>query len=63
MIKVLFFVSILMAVSVSMIGPMIFLGFLVAMLAYQFADTFDHRVHPADGRTPLLRRSSAERTS
>lgn len=43
MIKVLFFVSILMAVSVSMIGPMIFLGFLVAMLAYQLADTFDHR--------------------
>lgn len=43
MMKVLFFVSILMAVSVSMIGPMIFLGFLVAMLAYQFSDTYDHR--------------------
>ena len=43
MMKVLFFVSILMAVSVSMIGPMIFLGFLVAMLAYQFADTYDHK--------------------
>lgn len=43
MIKVLFFVSILMAVSVSMIGPMIFLGFLVAMLAYQFSDTYDHK--------------------
>ncbi len=41
--KILFLVSILMAVSVSMIGPMIFLGFLVAMLAYQFADTYDHR--------------------
>ncbi|WP_226830257.1 iron chelate uptake ABC transporter family permease subunit [Brevibacterium aurantiacum] len=43
MMKVLFFVSILMAVSVSMIGPMIFLGFLVAMLAYQFSDTYDHK--------------------
>ncbi|MCI4012967.1 iron chelate uptake ABC transporter family permease subunit [Brevibacterium sp. ZH18] len=43
MMKVLFFVSILMAVSVSMIGPMVFLGFLVAMLAYQFSDTYDHR--------------------
>ncbi|GAA0036705.1 iron chelate uptake ABC transporter family permease subunit [Brevibacterium metallidurans] len=43
MIKILVFASILMAVSVSMIGPMIFLGFLVAMLAYQFSDTYDHR--------------------
>ncbi|WP_245162029.1 iron chelate uptake ABC transporter family permease subunit [Brevibacterium marinum] len=43
MMKILFFVSILMAVSVSMIGPMIFLGFLVAMLAYQFSDTYDHK--------------------
>ncbi|WP_309131085.1 iron chelate uptake ABC transporter family permease subunit [Brevibacterium sp.] len=41
--KILFLVSILMAVSVSMIGPMIFLGFLVAMLSYQFADTYDHK--------------------
>lgn len=39
----LFFVSILMAVSTALIGPMIFLGFLVATLAYQFADTYDHR--------------------
>lgn len=36
-------VSILMAVSTSLVGPMTFLGFLVATLAYQFADTFDHR--------------------
>jgi iron complex transport system permease protein len=43
MMKILFFVSILMAVSVSMIGPMVFLGFLVAMLAYQFSDTYDHK--------------------
>lgn len=40
---VLFFVSILMAVSTALIGPMTFLGFLVATLAYQFADTYDHR--------------------
>lgn len=39
----LFFVSILMAVSTALIGPMTFLGFLVATLAYQFADTYDHR--------------------
>ncbi|MBM7050656.1 MULTISPECIES: iron chelate uptake ABC transporter family permease subunit [unclassified Rothia (in: high G+C Gram-positive bacteria)] len=36
-------VSILMAVSTALVGPMTFLGFLVAILAYQFADTFDHR--------------------
>ncbi|MDO5617326.1 iron chelate uptake ABC transporter family permease subunit [Kocuria sp.] len=42
-IKVLFLVSILMAVSTALVGPMTFLGFLVATLAYQFADTYDHR--------------------
>lgn len=36
-------VSILMAVSTAMVGPMTFLGFLVATLAYQFCDTYDHR--------------------
>lgn len=36
-------VSILMAVSTALVGPMTFLGFLVATLAYQFADTYDHR--------------------
>ncbi|MGO1590963.1 MAG: iron chelate uptake ABC transporter family permease subunit [Ancrocorticia sp.] len=41
--QVLFFVSILMAVSTALIGPMTFLGFLVATLSYQFADTYDHR--------------------
>ncbi len=41
--RVLFLVSILMAVSTALIGPMTFLGFLVATLAYQFADTHDHR--------------------
>ena len=41
--RTLFFVSILMAVSTALIGPMTFLGFLVATLAYQFADSYDHR--------------------
>lgn len=36
-------VSVLMAASTSLVGPMTFLGFLVATLAYQFADTYDHR--------------------
>jgi iron complex transport system permease protein len=39
----LFLVSVLMAVSTALVGPMTFLGFLVATLAYQFADTYDHR--------------------
>ncbi|MGA4669310.1 iron chelate uptake ABC transporter family permease subunit [Propionibacteriaceae bacterium Y1923] len=42
--QVLFLVSILMAVSTALVGPMTFLGFLVATLAYQFADTHDHRL-------------------
>ncbi|OUZ09229.1 enterochelin ABC transporter permease [Aeromicrobium sp. PE09-221] len=42
--KVLFLVSILMAVSTALVGPMTFLGFLVATLAYQFADSYDHRL-------------------
>lgn len=40
---VLILVSVLMAVSTALVGPMTFLGFLVATLAYQFADTYDHR--------------------
>lgn len=36
-------VAVLMAVSTALVGPMTFLGFLVATLAYQFADTHDHR--------------------
>ncbi|WP_435298654.1 iron chelate uptake ABC transporter family permease subunit [Timonella sp. A28] len=40
---VLFFVSVLMAVSTSLIGPMTFFGFLTAILAYQFAGTHDHK--------------------
>ena len=41
--RVLLLVSVLMAVSTALVGPMTFLGFLVATLAYQFADTYDHR--------------------
>lgn len=40
---VLLLVSILMAVSTALVGPMTFLGFLVAMISYQLADTHDHR--------------------
>lgn len=42
-IYVLVLVSVLMAVSTALVGPMTFLGFLVATLAYQCADTYDHR--------------------
>lgn len=42
-IAVLLLISVLMAVSTSLTGPMTFFGFLVAMLAYQLADTHDHR--------------------
>lgn len=42
-ITTLILVSVLMAVSTSLVGPMTFLGFLVATLSYQFADTYDHR--------------------
>ena len=40
---VLVLVSILMATSTALVGPMTFLGFLVATMAYQFSDTHDHR--------------------
>lgn len=39
----LILVSILMATSTALVGPMTFLGFLVATLAYQAAETYDHR--------------------
>jgi iron complex transport system permease protein len=42
-ITVLVAASALIAVSTALVGPLTFLGFLVAMLAYQFADTYDHR--------------------
>ena len=44
LIIVLLLVSVLMAVSTALVGPMTFLGFLVAMIAYQLADTYDHRL-------------------
>ena len=36
-------VSVLMAISTSLVGPLTFYGFLVATLAYQAAPTYDHR--------------------
>jgi len=42
--KILFLVSILMAMTTSLIGPITFLGFLVATLSYQLADTYSHRL-------------------
>lgn len=41
---ILIAVAVLMAVSTALVGPMTFLGFLVATLAYQAADTYDHRL-------------------
>ena len=43
LITVLIAASTLIAVSTALVGPMTFLGFLVATLSYQFADTYDHR--------------------
>jgi iron complex transport system permease protein len=43
-IGVLLLVSVLMATSTALVGPMTFFGFLVATLAYQAAGTHDHRV-------------------
>lgn len=39
----LILVSILMAISTALVGPLTFYGFLVATLAYQAAPTYDHR--------------------
>ncbi|MFM1539463.1 iron chelate uptake ABC transporter family permease subunit [Helcococcus bovis] len=39
----LIFISILISVSTSLIGPITFLGFLVSMLTYQIAKTYDHK--------------------
>lgn len=43
LIYVLILVSILMAISTAMVGPMTFFGFLVVTLSYQAASTYDHR--------------------
>ncbi|GIG29512.1 iron chelate uptake ABC transporter family permease subunit [Cellulomonas marina] len=40
---VLLLVSVLMAVSTSLVGPMTFFGFLTAMIAYQVTGTYGHR--------------------
>lgn len=40
---VLVVVAVLMAVSTALVGPLTFLGFLVATMTYQAADTYDHR--------------------
>lgn len=40
----LLLISVLMAMTTSLIGPMTFLGFLVATIAYQLTDTYDHRL-------------------
>ncbi|RAX24341.1 MULTISPECIES: iron chelate uptake ABC transporter family permease subunit [unclassified Actinomyces] len=42
-IAVLVLVSVLMATSTALVGPMTFLGFLVATLSYQLSGTYDHR--------------------
>lgn len=39
----LIIVSVLMAVSTALVGPMTFLGFLVATFTYQLAPTYNHR--------------------
>jgi len=36
-------IAVLMSISTSLIGPLTFFGFLVAMLSYQAAPTYDHR--------------------
>ena len=41
---ILVLVSVLMATSTALVGPMTFFGFLVATLAYQLAGTHDHRL-------------------
>lgn len=43
-IKILVLVSILISMATALVGPMMFLGFLSAMLAYQFGDTYSHRL-------------------
>lgn len=43
LLQVLVLVAILIATSTALVGPMTFLGFLVATLSYQLAGTHDHR--------------------
>lgn len=44
LIFILALVSILVSLATALVGPMMFLGFLSAMLAYQLADTYSHRL-------------------
>ncbi len=44
LIKILALVSVLISLATALVGPMMFLGFLCAMLAYQFGDTYSHRL-------------------
>ena len=44
LIIVMALVSLLVAVATALVGPMMFLGFLAATLAYQFGDTYSHRM-------------------
>lgn len=44
LISSLLLIAVLMAVSTALVGPMTFFGFLTAMITYQLADTFDHRL-------------------
>lgn len=43
-IQILALVSVLVAMATALVGPMMFLGFLSAMLTYQLADTYSHRL-------------------
>lgn len=43
-IGMLVLVSVLMAMTTSLVGPMTFLGFLMATVAYSVTDTYDHRI-------------------
>ena len=44
MLVMLLLVSVLMSMTTALVGPMTFLGFLVATLAYAVTDTYDHRL-------------------
>ena len=44
LIVTLILVSALVAVSTALVGPLTFFGFLIAMLSYQLADSYDHKL-------------------
>ena len=55
LIMVLGLVSVLMAMTTALVGPLTFFGFLVAMISYQLADTYDHhRVFPVSWLTGFV---------